>query len=52
MLAELKVELQSRQQADKEIQEALEKYQLIIQEQVQQQRQEIKHARVVGPPGQ
>lgn len=51
---QLKLEMQSRQQADKEIQEALEKYQLIIQEQVVFQRAEIQAAKpqvIDGPVG-
>ena len=34
--------MQNRQMADREIQEALNKYQVIIQEQVEKQRSEIK----------
>jgi len=39
---ELKLEMQNRQMADREIYGALQKYQLIIQEQVEKQRAEIK----------
>ena len=41
-MAELKLEMQNRQMADREIQLALNKYQVIIQEQVEKQRSEIK----------
>ena len=39
---QLKLEMQNRQMADREIQEALNKYQFIIQEQVEKQRNEIR----------
>ena len=39
---ELKLEMQNRQMADREIYGALQKYQIIIQEQVEKQRSEIK----------
>jgi len=38
----MKLEMQNRQMADREIQEALNKYQLIIQDQVEKQRNEIR----------
>ena len=47
---ELKLEMQNRQMADREIQEALNKYQLIIQEQVEKQRSEIVSSGAKKPP--
>ena len=43
--------MQNRQMADREIQEALNKYQVIIQEQVEKQRSEIKTSKKPAASG-
>ena len=43
--------MQNRQMADREIQEALNKYQVIIQQQVEKQRSEIKTSKKPAASG-